>query len=160
MSRSSRPHIAVIGGGIAGLAAAHEILEQGGRVTVFEAAAQAGGKIQTAPFAGFDLDTAGDAFLTRVPWATDLCNELGLGDELVSPAVRTARIYSHGALRPLPAGHVLGVPTDLEALAASGVISEAGVQRAAEDLNAPADAPVGDETVGSLIRRRLGDEVL
>jgi oxygen-dependent protoporphyrinogen oxidase len=96
-----------------------------------------------------------------VPAAVGLCRELGLGDRLTAPAGGGAFVYCGGALHRFPDGLVLGVPTDLDALAAWGVISPAGVERARQDLTAPADGPPPgtDESVGALVRRRLGDEV-
>ncbi len=151
---------AVIGGGIAGLTAAHALHQAGHRVHLFEADDTLGGKIQTSPFAGVDLDRGPDSVLARVPYAVDLIRRLGLEDELLPQPPGSAYIYSRGELRRIPEGNVLGIPTDLEALAASGVVSEAAVKRAAEDLERPDDRPDGDESVGSLIRRRLGDEIL
>ena len=93
----------VIGGGIAGLAAAWELSAAAGvDVTVHEASDHLGGKVRTSPFAGLPVDEGADAFLLRVPWAMDLVRELGLEDEVVHPAERRAYIWSRGALRPLP----------------------------------------------------------
>jgi oxygen-dependent protoporphyrinogen oxidase len=159
---SATRHLVVVGGGIAGLAAAYELTraDPSPEVTLFESSDRLGGKLLTSPFAGRMLDEGADAFLVRVPWALELCRELGLEHDLVAPATGTAYVWSRGELRRLPEATVLGVPTDLDALAASGVVSDAGVARAAEDLERPADALDGDETVGALVRRRLGDEVL
>jgi oxygen-dependent protoporphyrinogen oxidase len=105
------------------------------------------------------VDEAADAFLARVPEAVELCEELGLAAELVSPATGSAHVWWDGALRRLPAEQLLGVPTDIGAAAASGLLSPAGVERARQDLARPDDRPAGDESVGRLVRRRLGDEV-
>jgi len=80
----------------------------------------------------------------------------------VAPATGAAFVFLEGALRRLPADQLLGVPTDLDAVAASGLLSPDGVTRAWRDLDAPDDRPAGgvDESVGDLVRRRLGDEVL
>lgn len=155
------PDLIVVGGGIAGLAAAWEGRSRGAEVVVLEAADRAGGKIRSSPVAGVVLDESADAFLARVPEAVDLCRELGLED-LVSPATGRAYIWAGDALRPLPTDQLLGVPTDLDAVAESGILSAAGIARAHEDLARADDRPEsdGDEAVGSLIRRRLGDEVL
>ncbi len=156
--------IAVVGGGIAGLAAARDLALGGHEVTLLESSTRLGGKIRTSPLAGVPVDEGPDSVLARVPFAVDLARELGLGDELVPQPPGTAFLYSRGELRRLPEGNVLGIPTDLDALAASGVVSPEGAARAALDLVAPDDRPThlpdGDESVGSLIRRRLGDEVL
>jgi oxygen-dependent protoporphyrinogen oxidase len=152
--------VAVIGGGVAGLAAAYDLHRAGVEVHVLEAGPRLGGKIQTAPFAGVDLDAGPDSVLARVPFAVELFRELGLDDEIVPQPPGGAYIYSRGELRRVPEGNVLGVPTDLDALAESGVVSPEAVARAAADLELPDDRPDGDESVGSLIRRRLGDEIL
>lgn len=153
--------VAVVGGGITGLAAAFELHRAGAQVRLHEATA-VGGKILTSAFAGTALDAGPDAFLARVPWAVELCEEVGLGGELVAPASRHAYLWADGELRPFPTGLLLGVPTDLDALARSGLLSPAGVARAAEDLTRPGDAPPPgtDETIGALVRRRLGPEAL
>jgi oxygen-dependent protoporphyrinogen oxidase len=164
---SAHVDLAVVGGGISGLAAAWEGRRQGARVAVFEAGPRPGGKLQTSPLAGVALDEAADAFLARVPDAVDLCTELGLATELVSPATGSAYVWLDGALRCLPSEQLLGVPTDLDAVAASGLLSPSGLARARRDLTSPGDptaagaaTPGDDESVGALVRRRLGDEVL
>ncbi|HET6833251.1 MAG TPA: protoporphyrinogen oxidase [Acidimicrobiales bacterium] len=153
--------LAVVGGGISGLAAAWAGMQQGADVVVLEAGATPGGKLRTSPVAGVGLDEGADAFLARVPEAVELCEQVGLGAELVSPATGTAYVWSEGSLRRLPSEQLLGVPTDLDAVEASGILSAAGVERARADLTAPGDAPSdGDEAIGALVRRRLGGEVL
>lgn len=151
--------VAVIGGGISGLAAAHHLLDAGASVTLFESAPVLGGKIASATVDGLTLPTAPDAFLARQPQVIDLANELGLSDQLIAPTAREARIARGSRLHPLPP-NLLGIPTDIDALHASDLISPDGVTRAALDLDAPDDRPDGDESVGALVRRRLGDEVL
>lgn len=158
--------VAVVGGGIAGLAAAYELTTNhpGTEVVLLEAGPRLGGKIETQPFAGLPVELGPDTFLARVPWAVDLCKELGLFDELVSPVETTAYLWVRGALRRLPEAHVLGVPTDFDQLAASGLVSDEAVAIARRDLDHPEDAPGalpdGDVSVGALIRSHLGDEVL
>jgi protoporphyrinogen/coproporphyrinogen III oxidase len=152
--------LAVVGGGISGLAAAWEGVRRGADVAVLEGSDRAGGVVATSPLGDVPVDEAADAFLARVPEAVDLCAELGLAGDLVAPATGTAYVWSGGALRRLPAEQLLGVPTDLEAVAASGILSTAGLARAHEDLTRPDDRPEGDEAVGALVGRRLGDEVL
>jgi oxygen-dependent protoporphyrinogen oxidase len=163
-------HTIVIGAGITGLTAAYSLLvrDPNRRVTLIDAADRVGGRIMSGEFAGHIVDCGADAFLARVPEAVDLCRELGLDNLLVSPTRSSARVWTNGALRRLPAGLVLGVPTDLDALAASGIVSAAGVARASEDLDrvdwpeeVPGPDPDGadDQSVGHLVRSRLGDEV-
>ncbi len=162
------PRIAVVGGGIGGLAAAWELHQAGAAVTVFEAGPRLGGKIETGPLAGMAVDAGPDAFLARVPHATDLCREVGLGDDLVAPATRHAWLWHNGSLRRFPEGLMLGVPTDLVAIARSGLLSADALAalRADEARTEPASSATGgsggsrDETIGALVRRRLGAEVL
>ncbi len=150
--------ISVVGAGITGLAAGYEAARAGAEVVVYEASERAGGRIRTSELAGQPVDEGPDAFLARVPWALELCRELGLESELVSPAQRDAYVYSRGALRALPQPNVLGVPLDFDALAASGIVSPGGVERARREPDLSGAPLVGDQSVGELVRRRLGDE--
>jgi oxygen-dependent protoporphyrinogen oxidase len=156
-------HVAVVGGGIAGLAAAHELAgHEGVTATVLEASPRLGGKVRTDPFAGGRLDAGPDAFLARRPEAVELCAELGLTDRLEPPATGSAWLWVGGRLRPLPTGTLLGVPTDLAAAARSGTLSPLGLARlAAAPLLARRTRPLGpgDATIGSVVRSRLGAEV-
>jgi oxygen-dependent protoporphyrinogen oxidase len=154
-------HVAVVGGGVSGLAAAW-FLRQGHEppaVTLVEAGDRLGGKIRTSSFAGRAVDEGADAFLARGAPAVELCRKLGLGDRLTTPATDRAFVWTRGALRPLPAGLVLGVPTGLLALARSGILSPAGVARAALDLVLPPRRWPGDRAVGDVVTARLGREL-
>lgn len=152
--------VAVVGGGIAGLTAAYDLSRTPGvDVVVHEADDRLGGKLRSVPFAGTVLDAAPDAFLARRPEAIELCLELGLAGELVSPAATSSYVWSRGALRPVPHGHVLGVPTDARAVASSGILSRRGALRAALEPWWPGRPLAGDTTVGDLVRRRYGREV-
>ena len=155
------PLVAVVGGGIAGLAAAHHLLDAGATVVVFEAD-RFGGKLRTSTFAGRPVDEGADAFLARVPFATDLARRVGLSDRLVAPATGNARAFVDGALVPLPADHVLGVPSDPEAADLSALLTPEALSALRRDLEDPGAPPPadGDESIGAFIRRRLGDEVL
>lgn len=152
--------VAVVGGGITGLSAAWELERQGVDVVVFERSTRLGGKLQASEVPGLDfpLDDGADAFLARVPEALELCAELGIG-ELAHPAVGRAFVFARGALRPLPSSHLLGLPTDLEDLATTGLVSAEGLERARRDLDANDPPPAGDLSVGELVRGRLGDEI-
>jgi oxygen-dependent protoporphyrinogen oxidase len=153
--------VTVVGGGISGLAAAWFASQAGAEVTVLEAGARLGGKFDSVVVAGRQVDAGPDAFLARVPEAIDLCRQIGLGDELVSPATGKAYVWVRGALRPLPEGLVLGVPTDLPALARSGILSPAGVARAGLDVflpRSPRAVAGGDRSVADVITERFGRE--
>lgn len=150
--------VTVVGGGIAGLAAAWEAVQRGAEVSVLEAGDRFGGKIETAAIGGVPVEAGPDAFLARVPWAVDLCRSLGL--DLVPPAVGRALVWSGGRLRPLPDGMLLGVPTGVGPIARSGLLSPLGMARAALDVVLPRAPLGGDVSVGELVRRRLGAEVL
>ncbi len=151
--------IAVVGAGITGLAAGYEAIKAGAEVMVYEAAERAGGRILTSELAGQQVDEGPDAFLARVPWGVELCQELGLDGGLVSPAQRAAFVYSRGGLRAIPQPNVLGVPLDFDALATSGIVSAEGVERARQEPDMAGSQLVDDQSVGELVRRRLGDEV-
>ncbi|MYI56991.1 MAG: protoporphyrinogen oxidase [Acidimicrobiia bacterium] len=174
-ARSLRPdrlRICVVGAGIAGLAAAWEIQSSAPdtELVVLEAASRPGGVIRTSQFAGLPVDEGADAFLARVDDGTRLCAELGLADDLVTPATGRAFVHLDGRLVPLPRAHFLGVPLDPEDLD-SGLLSPEGRAALAADPARPGAAhggtrhpeaatTGGDCTVGELIRSRLGDEVL
>ena len=154
--------VVVVGGGVAGLAAALEArrLRPDAEVVVLEAGARIGGKVAVSDVAGVPVDEGADSMLTRVPDGLELARGAGVEDELVAPASGAASVWSRGRLRPLPAGTVLGIPGDLAALAASGLLSTAGLYRVPLDLVLPG-APVEDDvSVGDLVRRRLGGEVV
>lgn len=151
--------IAIIGGGISGLAAAWELSgDPSLDVTVVEAADRLGGKIRTEPFAGRPLDLGPDAFLRRVPDALALCGELGL-DDLVAPAHGTAKVWLDGTLKALPGGLVLGVPARFDELEASEILSVDGLNRARAEVELEGLPITEDLTVGALIRGRYGDEL-
>ena len=153
--------VVVVGAGIAGLAAAHAVARRlpDAQVTVLEGSPAIGGKLRTSELAGIALDEGAESFLVRVPEALALAEAVGVGPDVVSPAVGAAAVWTRGRLRPLPSGTVLGVPGDLRALARSGVLSPRGVARAALDLVLPARPVTADVAVGELVARRLGREV-
>ncbi len=152
--------VAVVGGGIAGLAAAWELTSgpEPAAVTVFEPG-RLGGRIHTAPFLGHRVDTGADAFIARVPDGLQLARELGIEDELVSPVARKALLLIRGRLRPIPEGLVLGAPAYLRPLLASGILSATGVLRAGLDLVLPRTNWPDDVSVAQLVGRRFGSQV-
>ncbi|UQA92552.1 protoporphyrinogen oxidase [Streptomyces halobius] len=153
-------HVVVIGGGISGLAAAHRLLEGGVQVTVLESSDRLGGKLRAGEIAGVPVDLGAESMLARRPEAVRLARAVGLGERLQPPATTTASLWTRDALRPMPKGHVMGVPGDLDPLAASGVISPAGLARIAEDETLARTEAGEDVAVGEYVAARLGREVV
>ncbi|MEU5956195.1 protoporphyrinogen oxidase [Streptomyces sp. NPDC047525] len=151
-------HVVVIGGGIAGLAAAHRLLDTGSRVTVLEASDRLGGKLLSGEIEGVRVDLGAESMLARRPEAVALAREVGLADRLQPPATATAAIWTRGALRPMPKGHVMGVPGDASAL--SGVLSDEGLHRIEQDRELPPTEVGDDVAVGEYVAARLGREVV
>ena len=155
-----RPRVAVVGGGITGLATAWHLRDEAD-VTVLEASGRLGGEVHTIRLGDAPLDVGADAFLARQPDGERLVRALGLGDEdLVAPASSQVHVWARGRLRPLPAATVFGVPTDLRALARSGVLSPAALARAAAEPLRPRRAVVGDRSVADLVGERFGPAVV
>lgn len=152
--------VAIVGGGIAGLAAALEASRAGATVIVLEASPQLGGKVRVSEVGGLPVDEGADAMLARVPYGAELARQAGLGDELVAPAAGQASLWTRGRLRPLPAGTLMGVPGNLATLARSEVLSARALARVPLDLALPGSPVTEDISVGDLVRRRLGGEVV
>lgn len=153
----------VVGGGVAGMAAAWYLGRDGGdrvRVTVLEGAKRIGGKLRTSQVAGVPVDEGAEAMLAVRPEGRELARLAGLGDELVDPGTTTASIWSRGALREMPKGTVLGIPSDLAALGRSGVLSPLGFLRVPLDQVLPPTLVRTDVSVAAYVRARMGDEVV
>ncbi|MFH9003222.1 protoporphyrinogen oxidase [Streptomyces afghaniensis] len=157
-ARAGTGQVVVIGAGIAGLAAAHRLLERGARVTVLEASDRVGGKLLPGEIAGARVDLGAESMLARRPEAVALAREVGLADRLQPPATATASIWTRGALRPMPKGHVMGVPGTAAAL--SGVLSDEGLARIGRDAELPRTEVGDDVAVGQYVAARLGREVV
>ncbi|MBT1091226.1 protoporphyrinogen oxidase [Streptomyces sp. Tu102] len=151
-------HVVVVGGGIAGLAAAHRLLDRGRRVTVLEASDRVGGKLLPGEIAGVRVDLGAESMLARRPEAIALAREAGLAERLQPPASASASIWTRGALRPMPKGHVMGVPGTAAAL--SGVLSDEGLARIERDADLPRTEVGDDVAVGAYVAARLGREVV
>ncbi|GHB19654.1 protoporphyrinogen oxidase [Streptomyces viridiviolaceus] len=157
-TRTGTGHVVVIGAGIAGLAAAHRLLLRGARVTVLEASDRVGGKLLPGEIAGVRVDLGAESMLARRPEAVGLAREVGLADRLQPPATATASLWTRGARRPMPKGHVMGVPGTASAL--SGVLSEEGLARIERDAELPRTEVGDDVAVGEYVAARLGREVV
>jgi oxygen-dependent protoporphyrinogen oxidase len=150
--------VVVVGGGIAGLAAAWTLASSGRDVLVLEAAPEVGGKLRVASVAGVSIDVGAEAMLARRPEGLELLAELGL--ESIAPLTTSASVRAGGALHPLPARTMMGIPGDLAAARESGVLSEHALSRIADEPSLPPLAPVtADLSVGGLVRSRLGNEI-
>jgi protoporphyrinogen/coproporphyrinogen III oxidase len=158
MTAGATPHVAIIGGGIAGLAAAYFLAGEPVRVTVFEGSPRLGGKLSASDVAGVPLDEGAEALLARRPEGVDLITAIGLGGDLLPAGVTSSAIYSRGAMRPLPRRQFMGVPADIDELAATGVVSADGVARARRER--PLAAGEEDVSVTGYIGPRLGAEIV
>jgi protoporphyrinogen/coproporphyrinogen III oxidase len=159
-SPSPRPAVAIVGGGIAGLAAAFFLRDRGLDVTVLEGSPRLGGKLAVSPIAGVAVDEGAEALLARRPEGTDLIGALGLAGQLRSPGTTSSRIWTRGGLHPLPRRQFMGVPADLDELGESGILSPAGAARARDDLRLPATPRDGDVAVAGYVGARFGPELV
>ena len=122
------PRVAVVGGGIAGLSAAHRLRTELGpdaEIVLLEQTGRLGGKLRTVQLAGTAYDLGAEAFLARRPEVLRLAAELGVDTEVVHPAAARATVRAGGRTQHLPGGTVMGVPA--EAGSVAGVLSERGL---------------------------------
>jgi len=167
ISFTSQPiRVAVVGGGVSGLAAAHRLrrLLPRAELRLFEASDRLGGPLHTVRARGALLEQGADSFLIKTPWALELCRELGLADQLMptNEQHRRALVLRKGKLLPVPDGFVLMRAHNLGAVLRSPVLSAAGKLRLLTEPLVPAPAgvraPDFDESVASFATRRLGRE--
>jgi protoporphyrinogen/coproporphyrinogen III oxidase len=155
------PVVAIIGGGIAGLAAAYALRGAGVAVTVLEGSPRLGGKLAVSPVAGIEVDAGAEALLARRPEGVGLLAELGLDGERRDPGTTSAGIWTRGEIRPLPRRQFMGVPAEPAELGGTGLLSPEGVTRAAEDAGLPAaPADDADASVTDRVGARMGREVV
>ena len=153
--------VAVIGGGVSGLAAAFELRKRKRSVVVLEREQRPGGIIMTERIGEFLVDAGPDALLVQKPAAVALCNELGLGDRLIPTKLpRTAFVLRDGELHSLPAASVLGFPTRLKPLFTSTLFGLNAKFRMASELVIPRTPNTGDESIAGFVRRRFGPEAV
>ena len=150
--------VVVIGGGISGLTTAYRLAAAGVDVTVREASERPGGKLGTTHVGDLRLESGADSFVARKPWAVDLCRELGLAGELVTPDAKGAYLWTDHGLVAFPKDAPFGIPGDIGDVFRWPGLSRAGRRRAAQDLLRGRRKDGVEETLGELLRRRLGDE--
>jgi oxygen-dependent protoporphyrinogen oxidase len=158
----TNPTIAIIGGGISGLAAAWTLQKSGVPYRLLEASPRLGGVIRTESKDGFILEGGPDSILAQKPEGIALCRELGLGDRLIptNPELKAVYILRGGRLHPLPEGMMLAVPTRILPFLRSGLFSWPGKVRMGLDIVRPARPGNGDESIASFLRRRFGQEAV
>jgi oxygen-dependent protoporphyrinogen oxidase len=156
------PTVAVVGGGISGLAAAHRVgeLAPDWGVTLLEATSRLGGVIQSHRRDGFLIERGPDMFTTAEPWALNLCRRLGIEDELigVNPEHRRAFVVHRGRLIPVPEGFTLMAPARVWPVIATPLLSVRGKLRLLKEFFTPPRKDAGDESLASFASRRLGRE--
>jgi protoporphyrinogen/coproporphyrinogen III oxidase len=164
--------IAIIGGGISGLAAAFEVEERrraGADIdyVLYESSARLGGVLRTDHIDGCIVEAGPDSFITEKPWATDLCRALGLGDQLIgsNDAERKTYILTHGRLVEMPDGLMFMVPTKILPTGLSTLFSWKTKLRMTQELFHPPRAVAGnensqDESVASFVERHYGSEMV
>ncbi|GAA2967367.1 protoporphyrinogen oxidase [Actinokineospora diospyrosa] len=152
--------VAVVGGGISGLAAAHRLralLGPTAEITVVEQADRLGGKIRTTELAGRRFDVGAEAYLARRPEVSALLAELGLADDVTHPTRARSTIRAGGVTRHIPGGHVMGVPASAGAVA--DLLTPEGLAGVAAEPGLPPLTLDGDTALGPLLRARFGDEL-
>jgi protoporphyrinogen/coproporphyrinogen III oxidase len=156
----------VIGGGIAGLSAAYYAQKNipDATVTLIESDSHWGGKIITDRVSfddgQFIIEGGPDTFLATKPWGVALCQELGLGERLhgTNPNQKNTYVLNKGRLLPLPDGLAMMIPTNIEAILKSRLVSWFSKARMGLDFLLPAKNVNGDESLGAFVSRRLGRE--
>ncbi len=162
LGSENSPRIAIIGGGISGLAAALWLTEQAPQVHlhVYEAADRVGGVLRTFRRDGYLLETSADNFLTNIPWGLGLCRRVGLEHDLLetNAAMRRALVIRRGKILPVPEGFSLLSPAKLWPMLASPILSPRGKLRLMAEPLIPARTDGPEESLAEFSVRRLGRE--
>ncbi len=160
--------VAVVGGGVSGLAAAHRLMEltaASGRtceLTLFEAGPRVGGVMRTRRIGDYLVETGADSFITNKPWAVDLCRRLGLEDQLIPTDNRFRRslVLRKGKPVPVPEGFMLLSPSKVWPVLTSPIFSPWGKLRLGMEYFLPRGRGDSDESLADFVRRRFGREAL
>lgn len=153
--------VAVVGGGISGLAAAfrlRQLLGDTATITVVDSADTVGGKLRTAELAGCPFDVGAEAFLVRRPEAVRLVREVGLADRLRHPTGARASTRAAGHAVPMPTDTVMGVPARADSVAE--VLSAASMRAVRAEPSLPLAMPDHDVCLGALLRARFGAQLV
>lgn len=153
--------VVIIGGGIAGLAAAYRLSYHSSEITLIESDLRLGGKIVTERVDGFVIEGGPDAFLSLKPRGLGLCRELGLENRLhgTNEKIRRTYVMRDGKLHELPEGLTGLIPTRFGPMIKTGLISPLGKLRMGLDYLIPPQSPNGDESLAAFVERRLGREL-
>ena len=157
----SGPRIAVVGGGLSGLTAAYQLARDlpAARIAVLESSDRPGGALHTTDFPSGPMELGAEAFIARRPEARDLVDELGLSGQLRSPGPLGSALLSGGRLHAVPAGTIMGLPSEVSAL--SEVLTAQESARAAREAGMPLDwEPGSDAPLGTLVAERFGPAVV
>ncbi|MDR3616224.1 MAG: protoporphyrinogen oxidase [Candidatus Obscuribacterales bacterium] len=159
--------VAIVGAGITGLTAAHRLLRRSTsscqfHVSLFEADSRVGGIISTRYEKNCTLEDGPDSFITFKPGGIELCQELGLEEQIITTNSRFRRAFVawKGQLEPIPEGFNMIAPTRFDKLFASKLFSRTGKLRMAFEQFIPKGPRLTDESVASFVRRRFGKEAL
>jgi oxygen-dependent protoporphyrinogen oxidase len=159
--------IAIIGGGISGLAAAFALEERRGagadvEYVLYEASARLGGVLRTELIDGCIVEAGPDSFITEKPWASDLCRALGLGDQLIgsNDADRKTYILTNGRLVEMPDGLMFMVPTKILPTGLSPLFSWKTKLRVTQEYFHPPHVAEHDESVAAFVERHYGSEMV
>jgi oxygen-dependent protoporphyrinogen oxidase len=160
--RPDQKRVAIIGGGISGLAAAHRLheLDPSLDLALFESSDRVGGVIRSEYVQGFCIEHGPDSLLTQVPWGLDLCHRIGIAADLIGTSQQHQGVYTvcRGRLRRVPAGLALMAPQRLWPLIASPILSIRGKLRLAYEYFIPPRLESTDESLAQFATRRLGRE--
>jgi oxygen-dependent protoporphyrinogen oxidase len=158
--------VVIVGGGISGLATAFALQEQASaaglslRCTVLESSPAWGGKIVTHRIGELTTEAGPDSFLSQKQAGLELCQKLGLTDQLINTneTAKRAFVLSRGRLHELPEGLITFVPKQLGPFLRSGLLSWTGLARMGLDVVMPRGPADGDESLASFFRRRFGSQ--
>lgn len=168
--QSSNERVIIVGGGVAGLAAAHRVLEltrerdTAVELRLIESRDRLGGSIVTVRRDGFIIEGGPDSFITEKPWGMALCRRLGITDQVIgtNPDRRRVYVVRDGRLYAIPEGFLLLAPTRIWPFITSGLFTWPGKIRMGMDVLLPARkrSPGQDESLADFVRRRFGREAL